>query len=397
MIREEIDEGRTWAGFPGNQAGRALLLATILVAPSSAEITITRIGTLGGSASIARDINNLGQIVGQANLPGDANAHAFLWQDGSLTDLGSLGEDYDSQAWALNDLGQIVGWSGRAGGNSALLWHNGTTTDINAAMGASNSIAWGINGLGTIVGQGNLLPGFSKGFVYTPGGGGVAAGTLPGYMGGANRGINDSQVLVGDSFFFGDPSRAHTAMPDPRGNYASQALGHAGYSFSIASAINNRGTIVGWSDGGEGVPGSWNAAIFTGDSQDPVHSLGSLPDFATSEANAINELGLIVGIAYDYQLDPFADPHAFAYFDGAMHDLNDYLPAGSDIEVLINATGVNDLGDIVGIGRTTDGNTTGFLLRGVPEPASGGLIVGTLIVIGLTSRRYRRFGGLSWR
>lgn len=334
----------------------------------SAQVTVTRIGTLGGTQSNALDINDNRQVVGQANVAGDEHAHGYIWQNGVITDLGSLGADYDSTAWAINNNGQVVGWSGRASGNSAMMWHNGTATNINDLMGASNSLAWAINDNGVIVGQGNLGPGFAKGFVYTPGVGGVAAGTLPGYMGGSNRGINNSGKIVGDSFFFGDPSRAHQAVPGGKGGYESSPLGHDGYSFSIASAINNNDLMVGWSDDGKG--GGWNAAIFTGDAKDPVISLGSLPDFATSEANAVNDGGLIVGIAYDSMLDPLANPHAFAYFNGAMHDLNEFLPAGSGFSVLLNATGVNNLGDIVGVGLTDEGDLAGFVLSGVPAPSS---------------------------
>ena len=39
--------------------------------------------------------------------------HAFLWQNGVMTDLGVLPGDEDSGASAINSLGQIVGSSGR--------------------------------------------------------------------------------------------------------------------------------------------------------------------------------------------------------------------------------------------------------------------------------------------
>jgi probable HAF family extracellular repeat protein len=355
-----------------------VMVLAMLAGTASAQVSVTRIGTLGGSQSNALDINDNRQVVGQANMEGDEHAHGYIWQNGVITDLGSLGASYDSTAWAINNNGQAVGWSQRAGGNSAMMWHNGNATNINDLMGASNSLAWAINDNGAIVGQGNLAPGFAKGFVYEPGKGGIAAGTLPGYMGGSNRGINNSGTIVGDSFFFGDPSRAHRATPGGKGGYTSDPLGYDGYSFSIASAINNSGVTVGWSDTGKG--GGWNAAIFTGDGKDPVISLGSLPDFATSEANAINDGGLIVGIAYDYMLDPLANPHAFAYFNDAMHDLNDYLPANSGFSVLLNATGVNNLGDIVGVGLTDEGYLAGFVLTGVPAPSSLALLgLGALV------------------
>jgi probable HAF family extracellular repeat protein len=43
--------------------------------------------------NIALAINNRGQIVGESDLPGDTATHAFLWQNGVMTDLGTLPGD----------------------------------------------------------------------------------------------------------------------------------------------------------------------------------------------------------------------------------------------------------------------------------------------------------------
>ena len=48
------------------------------------------LGTLGGDSSWAEDVNDHDQVVGRSNIDGFAT-HAFLWQDGVMADLGTLG------------------------------------------------------------------------------------------------------------------------------------------------------------------------------------------------------------------------------------------------------------------------------------------------------------------
>ena len=67
------------------------------------------LGTLGGRHSEAIDVNNAGQVVGNANIADESN-HAFVYADGVMQDLGTLG-GRQSFATAINELGQIVGFS----------------------------------------------------------------------------------------------------------------------------------------------------------------------------------------------------------------------------------------------------------------------------------------------
>jgi probable HAF family extracellular repeat protein len=78
------------------------------------------LGTLGGR-SIARGVNDKGQVVGYSDLS-TAGTHAFVWteQDG-LIDLGTLGTY--SFAHDINDRGAVVGSSNPPNaGATAFLW-----------------------------------------------------------------------------------------------------------------------------------------------------------------------------------------------------------------------------------------------------------------------------------
>lgn len=321
---------------------------------------ISMLPSFGGWASFAYDINEAGEVVGEAYLAGDEFAHAVLWVDGVPTDLGAI--EGNSAAWAINNGGQIVGWSDTSLLSTAMLWENGSWTDLGADMNAAgSSVAWDITESGVVVGQASLDGGFPAGFIWSGAGTGVNEGTPDGYNGGANKGVNEAGYTVGHAYFFGDPDRAMMGEPDGRGGWVEHDIGPAGYAFSIATEINDAGTIVGFANDGRG---AWNAAIFTLDRDNPVVSLGTLPELENSEAYDINESGVIVGGAWDD--DFLLEPRAWVYFDGEMHDLNDFLPPGqTEWATLLSAEGVNDAGDIVGYGATAAGDIRGFVMSGV--------------------------------
>jgi probable HAF family extracellular repeat protein len=92
-------------------------------------------------------INNVGQIVG-VSYP-ENNVDGFLWQNGTMTDLG-----VGTEASAINDAGQIVGRTNTDQGGRAVLWQNGTMTDLGAVGGGMDqSAASGINRAGQIMGN----------------------------------------------------------------------------------------------------------------------------------------------------------------------------------------------------------------------------------------------------
>ena len=100
--------------------------------------------------SQAHDINDAGQVVGWADASPDGTSqlwrHAFLWQDGRMRDLGLLAPDGspgDSEAYAVNDSGQVVGESDREdlNGTHAYLWQHGEMIDLGTLNGGNFSVA----------------------------------------------------------------------------------------------------------------------------------------------------------------------------------------------------------------------------------------------------------------
>ena len=155
--------------------------------------TLTDLGTLGGRESVATDINDRGQVVGQADTA-SGEEHAFLWQDGTMTDLGTL-RRRAAGAVAINERGQIVGWSGDAAGDRrAFLWQDGTMTDL-GTLGGNYTSASAINDRGQVVGASTTTSGEGHAFLWQDGTM-TDLGTLGGGGSGADA-INDEGQIVG--------------------------------------------------------------------------------------------------------------------------------------------------------------------------------------------------------
>ncbi len=135
--------------------------------------TMTDLGTLtGGRSSGARGMNNLGDVVGHADLTtplGQHAIHAFLYNAGSMTDLGTLplGSQFSSAA-AINDAGQVVGVSASSTPYRAFLYCNGTMTDL-GTLGGPTSAATAINQDGVVVGSADVTASVGHGFVWSEG------------------------------------------------------------------------------------------------------------------------------------------------------------------------------------------------------------------------------------
>jgi probable HAF family extracellular repeat protein len=287
------------------------------------------LGSLGGGYSFPKDINELGQVVGESSTAEDEN-HAFIWQRGVMTDLGTLGGP-SSTALAINDRGEVVGVSSTADGSSAYfrwrrgtltristpgdlplfprawinnrgqaagtylsdgppppnrpqlsriwLWDNGTLTDIGAAGGYDASLH-GLNDRGQIVGD-DFSPTFVRRIFLWDHGVRTDIATVHEFLGGSDLN-NRGQVA-----FTGFGNRAHLWH---RGILID--LGTlAGGADSYVEDINERGDVTGYGSTEAGTRGYiWRQGTMT-----QLDVLG--PDGEMSQGNLLNDHGLVVGVS----------------------------------------------------------------------------------------------------
>jgi probable HAF family extracellular repeat protein len=109
------------------------------------------LGALGGTDSAATSINDRGQVVGYAKIPGDANYHAFLYDRGVMKDLGTLGGGFESRAHDINNHGVVVGEAWDATGNSLPFIYDGVMRRMFTAPGCC-VVPRAINDRGAVVG-----------------------------------------------------------------------------------------------------------------------------------------------------------------------------------------------------------------------------------------------------
>ena len=159
-------------------------------------------------------------------------------------------------------------------------------------------------------------------------------------------GLNGLGQVVGMSETVSGP--VHAARWE---NGAVTDLFTLGGTFSSAAAINDLGQVVGRSENGDGV---FHAFLWENGA---MQDLGTLhTPFFTSEATAISETGLVVGMS-ETAVEGEHVQRAFLW-DGEMHDLGTL--GGEDS----HARGINDLGHVVGDSRVTSLITHAFLWDG---------------------------------
>jgi probable HAF family extracellular repeat protein len=106
------------------------------------------LGTLGGPRSMARAVNDAGQVAGQAQ-DRDLRMHAFRYAGGVLRDLGSAWPGGTSTALDINAAGQVIGNSYHPEtGEVRAFFHDGNTRrDLDR-----NTSAAALNAAGQVVG-----------------------------------------------------------------------------------------------------------------------------------------------------------------------------------------------------------------------------------------------------
>jgi probable HAF family extracellular repeat protein len=304
-------------------------------------------------------INNSGQAVGQSSA-----GHAAIWKQGqsSPTDLGTLSGGTTSQAYGVNDFGEVAGESENAqGAFHAVHWYGSNNTLVDLTPSGEIGRAKGVNILGHVVGTSTFSGSYYEHAFYRDGSALHDIHIFPN-LSSLSRSeatnINELDQVVGYS---ADPYNGYQAFVWSA-NSGMTSLPYLVGNTSIAWDNNNVGQVVGFSGD---INWLGHACRWTKDNQGlwRASDLGSLSGFSTpslsdySEAFSINNLGQVVGSS---NAPSNGSPRAFIWYNGRMVDLNQLIPQNSGW-VLTSANDINDFGQIVGIGFL-NGQLSVFLL-----------------------------------
>lgn len=286
---------------------------------------MTDLGTLGGTSSLAYGISPSGQVTGWAQT-GAGDTHAFTWYRGTMTDLGTLGGT-KSVGRDINKQGQIVGWSTTSSGyERAFLWYRGRMIDL-GTLGGNESRAYGIDDLGEVVGWANTPDG-SKHAVLWSGKTTTDLGTLADTESmafavqfaseSAGRWWQRSTTVVGSQ---GITSPVAAVWK----NGQAKTLGAFGTGLnSKAYGINFSGQVVGEADtqSSDGYPHPflWSRGV--------MQDLGILSGTTWGRAYAINSQGDCAGECVYFVLFGTSPSFAVAWIRGQIIDLG-HLPGGT--------------------------------------------------------------------
>jgi len=318
------------------QPGGTFPMAAPPVAPAAQpRYTVTDLGTLGG-ASEAFAISNNGKVAGRFST-GMSTYQAFLWEDGVMRGLGTLGGD-SSEAYGVNDDGQVAGISKLGNGyTAAFRWDNGAMQNL-GTLGGQSSGAYAINNAGQVAGWA-LTNGYEM-HAFLWNGGMMDLGVFSGGNSSFAYAISDSGQVAGWGKIGTYPDIDEHAF---RWNGSMHDLGTLGWAHSSARGINDNGDVVGLLVNEDNT--DWHAFAAIG---------GGMQDLGGSRSYGwdINNAGLVVGES---------GGQAMLWENGQMKNLNTLIGAGSGW-ILQNARGINNRGQIVGKG-TFNGQPHAFMLK----------------------------------
>ena len=367
----------------------AALLAGIAhggTASAETHYRLANLASLGGTSSTAKSINNAGWISGRSNLTGGQSRHATLWRGNALTDLGTLGGPNSAVVWPIKNKRGLVSGIAQTGMPQPLgenwscapffaaatrygyqclgfRWRDGVMTAL-PTLGGTNGYAAGTNNLGQTVGWAEntvrdptcVAPQVLqfRAVLWDASG---HAHELPPRAGdsvSAATAVNDRGQVVGISgvcdVAVGERSAIHAVLWQ---DGQSVDLGNiGGDAWNTPTSINAYGDVVGFANITAGDALNEHAFLWTRASG--IRDLGTLPGDTTSDANGINNLGQIVGDS----CAPDGSCRGFVWRDGVMLDVQPLIVSGDD-DTIITVNDIDDSGRIVG--QAIDNATGAFV------------------------------------
>ena len=303
----------------------------------------------GNDFVVPRAVNASGQVTGSTGPADGGTSQVFVYTKGTFTILGTLGGN-SGIGNAINSSGQVAGYSqNAAGAYRAFISNGGSLIDI-GDLGGGSAVAYGINDAGQVVGSSVTKDGSNHPFLYSDGKM-IDLGTLGSPEGGAwwnsAEGINNAAIVTGYGYTASAGLDGFTWS-----NGKMTAVPSLGADWTEAYAINNKGQITGISATKQGANHAYIASP-----NGTIQDLGAIGKYGITWGFAINDSGLVVGQA---ELDN-GDVHAFVHNGTKLLDLNNLVTKDSGW-TLIDARGINNVGQIVCTGLDNNGNEHTFLL-----------------------------------
>jgi len=259
----------------------------------------------------------------------------------------------DVQVTGINDREQVTGWISAQDGSPfhAFIWdRRGGARDLGAVPGHTSVTSAAINDAGTVIGSAtDFDTGESLAFAWTPRRGGRSLDTSLGGVDSFATAINRSgQVAGGSATASGE---IHAFLRDVDGAVLDLGAFPDGIGFSSATAMNDRGQVIGTRSDGD------RDDVFVWDARHGMQSLSPQfgPAFSASPSG-INNRGEVVGAVF---VATDGSQHAFRWTRTTGVQLLGTL-SGVDTD-FATASAINDFGTIVGGSQTASGEFHGFV------------------------------------